>query len=93
MANFIASVIDAADSMVRRLSGQRLCAHCQQWAKNPHKSGSLYFCDHIHASIYFKKQQEAMKQALEKKKALQKEQPRATIKPPSGGKGSPEKKP
>ena len=71
MAKLIATVIDAADSIVRRLGGQRLCAFCQQWAKNPHHSGELDFCDRIHASIYFAKQREAMKQALEKKRDLE----------------------
>lgn len=66
MASFVASVVDAVDGMVRRLSGQRLCAYCHQWAKNPHQSGGLHFCDKIHASIHFNKQKEAMKQAISK---------------------------
>jgi len=73
MGSFLATVKDAADSVVRRFGGQRLCAYCQQWAKNPHHSGSLDFCDTIHAQIYFKKQQDLMQQALEKKKELEKQ--------------------
>jgi hypothetical protein len=69
MPGVIAAVIDAADAMVRRLFGHRLCDYCHQWAKNPHQSGGLYFCDRIHASIHFGKQAEAMKQALKKKSA------------------------
>lgn len=75
MASFVATITDAVNSMMRRLDGQRLCEYCQQWAKKPHHSGGLYFCDHIHRSIYFKKQQELMKQALEKKKSLEKPGP------------------
>jgi hypothetical protein len=66
MPGVIATVMDAVDGMVRRLGGQRLCTYCHQWAKNPHQSGGLYFCDKIHASIHFNKQNEAMKQALSK---------------------------
>lgn len=74
MPNLITTVVDAVDSMMRRLGGQRLCAYCQQWAKKPHRSGELYFCDNIHASIHYKKQQELMRQALEKKKNMEKRQ-------------------
>ena len=66
MPGVIATVMDAVDGMVRRLGGQRLCAYCHQWAKNPHQSGGLYFCDKIHASIHFNKQSEAMKKAISK---------------------------
>ncbi|HTD51859.1 MAG TPA: hypothetical protein VK780_02435 [Thermoanaerobaculia bacterium] len=59
--------------MMRRLSGQRLCAFCLKWAKSPHKSGELYFCDRIHASIFFNKQKEALQQALEKKRLQEKD--------------------
>ena len=69
MANFIATFVDAADAMARRLGGQRLCSHCQKWAKKPFARGGLYFCDQIHASIYYAKQQEQMKLALEKQKS------------------------
>ena len=55
--------------MTRRLGGQRLCAFCLKWARNPYKTGGLYFCDKIHSSIFFNKQREAMKQALEKKRS------------------------
>lgn len=68
MAKLIATVVDAADSMMRKLGGQRLCQHCQQWAKKPYAKGGLHFCDHIHASIYFKKRDDLMRQALEKEK-------------------------
>jgi hypothetical protein len=53
---------------MRRLGGQRLCAYCLQWARNPYKTGGLFFCDRIHSSIFFNKQKEAMKQAMEKSK-------------------------
>jgi len=76
MAKIVATVVDAVDSMVRKLGGQRLCAYCQQWAKKPHHQGGLDFCDHIHASIHFKKQQELMRQALEKKRSMEKPGPR-----------------
>jgi hypothetical protein len=66
------TITDAVNAIFRRLNGERLCEHCQQWAKKPHKSGDRYFCDNIHASIYYKKQQELMKQALEKKRELEK---------------------
>ncbi len=75
MAKLFATVIDAADAMVRRLGGQRLCDYCQQWTKHPHAAGGFYFCDKIHASIYFNKQQEAMKQAMEKKRSSEKPPP------------------
>jgi hypothetical protein len=64
MAKLIATVVDGVDSLFRKMGGQRLCAYCHQWAKQPHKSGENYFCDKIHASIYFTKQQELMKKAL-----------------------------
>ena len=69
----IATVIDTANAVVRRLGGQRLCAFCLKWAKRPHKSGGLYFCDRIHSSIFFNKQKEAMQQALEKKRSQERE--------------------
>jgi len=72
MAKIIATVVDAADSMMRKLGGQRLCQHCQQWAKKPYAKGGLHFCDHIHASIYFRRQEEQMRQALEKEKSAPK---------------------
>ena len=75
MATLVATITDAVNSMMRRLGGERLCEHCQQWAKKPHKSGDRYFCDNIHASIYYKKQQELMKQALEKKRENEKSRP------------------
>jgi len=75
MAKLIATIVDAADSVMRRLGGQRLCEHCQQWAKKPFHRGGHYFCDNIHATIYFKRQEELMRQALEKKKN---ESPRST---------------
>jgi hypothetical protein len=68
MASFIATFVDAADSVMRKLGGQRLCEHCRQWAKKPYQKGGLYFCDHIHASIFYKRQQEQMRQALEQQK-------------------------
>jgi len=68
MASVGTTITDAIDGFFRKLSGQRLCEHCQQWAKNPHKSGDKFFCDKIHASIYFNKQQEAMRKAMEKKR-------------------------
>jgi hypothetical protein len=58
--------------VLRRFSGERLCAFCLQWAKNPYKSGDLYFCDRIHSSIFYNKQKEAMKQAMAKKKTQEK---------------------
>ena len=73
MANLIATVVDTADSVMRRLGGQRLCAFCLKWAKTPFKSGELYFCDRIHSQIFFNKQKDAMKQAMEKKKSQEKE--------------------
>jgi hypothetical protein len=73
MAKIVATVTDAVNSMIRRLGGNRLCEYCRQWAAKPHQSGGFYFCDNIHAAIYFKKQQELMKQALEKKKNLEKQ--------------------
>jgi hypothetical protein len=68
MASLMTTITDAVDTFVRRLGGQRLCEHCQQWAKKPYQSGDKYFCDKIHASIYFNKQQEAMKKAVQKKR-------------------------
>jgi len=65
--SFIASIADSVDGLVRRLFGKRLCAYCGQWAKQPYRSGGLDFCDRIHASVHFKKQEEAMKTALQKK--------------------------
>jgi hypothetical protein len=73
IASLIATVVDTADSVIRRLGGQRLCAFCLKWAKSPYKSGELYFCDRIHSSIFFNKQKEAMKQAIEKKRSQEKE--------------------
>src|SRR5215468_10103934 len=58
MASLMTTITDAVDAFVRRLGGQRLCEHCQQWAKKPYQSGDKYFCDKIHASIYFNKQRE-----------------------------------
>jgi hypothetical protein len=72
---FITSVTDAVDGLVRRLFGKRLCAYCNQWAKQPYRTGGLDFCDRIHASVHFKKQEEAMKQALLKRQE--------SMKPPS----------
>src|SRR5262249_18760263 len=69
MAKLLTTVVDAADAMIRRLGGQRLCSFCLKWAKTPHKSGELYFCGRIHASTFYTKQQEAMKKAIEKKKS------------------------
>ncbi|HEX7251368.1 MAG TPA: hypothetical protein VF376_00710 [Thermoanaerobaculia bacterium] len=65
--SFIASITDSIDGLLRRLFGKRLCAYCGQWAKQPYRSGGLDFCDRIHASVHFKKQEEAMKTALQKK--------------------------
>jgi len=65
--SFIESITDTLDGLVRRLFGKRLCAYCGQWAKQPYRSGGLDFCDRIHASVHFKKQEEAMKTALQKK--------------------------
>lgn len=73
MASLIATVVDTADSVIRRLGGQRLCAFCLKWAKSPYKSGELYFCDRIHSSIFFNKQKEAMQQAIEEKRSQEKE--------------------
>jgi len=64
MAKLIATVVDGVDSLFRKMGGQRLCAYCHQWAKQPYKSGEDFFCDKIHASIHFNKQQELMKKAL-----------------------------
>lgn len=75
MADLVTTVTDAVDALFRRMNGQRLCAFCNQWAKKPHSSGGLFFCDAIHASVHFKKQQEAMRQALEKKRSTEKPAP------------------
>ena len=65
--SFIESISDTLDGLLRRLFGKRLCAYCGQFAKQPYRSGGLDFCDRIHASVHFKKQEEAMKTALQKK--------------------------
>jgi hypothetical protein len=85
----VATLTDAVNSMMRRLSGQRLCEYCGQWAKKPNRSGDLYFCDTIHRSIYYNKQKELMKQALEKKRLAEVERQeaaaaRARRGPPTG---------
>ena len=72
MADLVTTIVDAFDALIRRVKGQRLCAFCNHWAKKPHSSGGLFFCDAIHASVHFKKQQEVMRQALEKKRSPEK---------------------
>ncbi len=73
MPDLVTTIRDAVDALIRRMSGERLCALCKQWAKNPHRSGSgEYFCDRIHASVFYKKQEETMRQAMEKKRAAEK---------------------
>jgi hypothetical protein len=71
MPDLVTTIHDAFDALIRRMNGERLCALCKQWAKKPHRSGSDYFCDRIHASVFYKKQQETMRQALEKKRAAE----------------------
>ena len=73
----VATLTDAVNSMMRRLGGQRLCEYCGQWAKKPHQSGDLYFCDTIHRSIYYNKQRELMQKALEKKRQVDEERKEA----------------
>jgi hypothetical protein len=67
MASVLTTITDTVDAFFRRLGGQRLCEHCQQWSKKPYQSGGQFFCDKIHASIYFNKKQEALKTAVQKK--------------------------
>ena len=69
------------------MNGERLCALCKQWAKKPHRSGSEYFCDRIHASVFYKQQQETMRKALEKKRAQE------PVTPPKPKDDKPGKKP
>src|SRR5262249_17738465 len=71
MPDLMTTIRDAVDALVRRMNGERLCAFCKQWAKKPHRSGSEYFCDRIHASVFYKQQQETMRRALEKKRAAE----------------------
>ena len=66
MKRLVATLVDTADAMVRGLVGQRLCALCQRWAKHPYSFDGCDFCDRIHASIYLKKKEEALKEALRK---------------------------
>lgn len=87
--SFIESITDSIDGLVRRLFGKRLCAYCGQWAKTPYRSGGLDFCDRIHASVHFKKQEEAMKTALQKKMEAQAVRP--AYKKPDSSKPAPGK--
>jgi hypothetical protein len=66
MIRLVATLVDTVDAMVRRLVGQRLCALCQRWARHPYTFDGCDFCDRIHASIYAKKKEEALKEALRK---------------------------
>ena len=78
MPDLATTIRDAIDGLIRRMNGERLCAFCKQWAKKPHRSGNEYFCDRIHASVFYKQQQETMRKALEKKRA---QEPPAPAKP------------
>ncbi len=94
MARIVATITDAANSMMRRISGQRLCDYCGKWAKKPNQSGDLYFCDTIHRSIYYNKQRELMKQALEKKRLADMERQEVeTARVPEGRVKGPDQEP
>jgi hypothetical protein len=84
MPDLMTTIRDAVDALIRRMNGERLCAHCKQWAKKPHRSGKEYFCDRIHASVFYKQQQETMRKALEKKRAAE---PASAPKPKDDSRG------